>query len=212
MLDLKKKEGQTMQEIPRSGEIYRHFKNKLYQIITVAKHTETNEDMVIYQALYGSFETYARPLSMFLSKVDSQKYPDATQTYRFEKVAHSDLCKPNDVPVVEESDPMPHQKTNSVAQHASAPNVTAPTDVNTASNEEDLSGVNPNLLAILDTDTYEQKYKLLCNMRDDMDDRLINDLSVALDIAVDDGPIERRYEQLKSALATLCKYEVNRLR
>ncbi|MCF2641620.1 DUF1653 domain-containing protein [Roseburia hominis] len=201
-----------MQEIPRSGEIYRHFKNKLYQIITVAKHTETNEDMVIYQALYGSFETYARPLSMFLSKVDSQKYPDATQTYRFEKVAHSDLCKPNDVPVVEESDPMPHQKTNSVAQHASAPNVTAPTDVNTASNEEDLSGVNPNLLAILDTDTYEQKYKLLCNMRDDMDDRLINDLSVALDIAVDDGPIERRYEQLKSALATLCKYEVNRLR
>ena len=201
-----------MQEIPRSGEIYRHFKNKLYQIITVAKHTETNEDMVIYQALYGSFETYARPLSMFLSKVDSQKYPDATQTYRFEKVAHSDLCKPNDVPVVEESDPMPHQKTNSVAQQASAPNVTAPTDVNTASNEEDLSGVNPNLLAILDTDTYEQKYKLLCNMRDDMDDRLINDLSVALDIAVDDGPIERRYEQLKSALATLCKYEVNRLR
>lgn len=201
-----------MQEIPRSGEIYRHFKNKLYQIITVAKHTETNEDMVIYQALYGSFEAYARPLSMFLSKVDSQKYPDATQTYRFEKVAHSDLCKPNDVPVVEESDPMPHQKTNSVAQHASAPNVTAPTDVNTASNEEDLSGVNPNLLAILDTDTYEQKYKLLCNMRDDMDDRLINDLSVALDIAVDDGPIERRYEQLKSALATLCKYEVNRLR
>ena len=201
-----------MQEIPRSGEIYRHFKNKLYQIITVAKHTETNEDMVIYQALYGTFGIYARPLTMFLSKVDSEKYPNATQTYRFEKVESSDLCKPNDTPVAEASAQTPQQKTNSVAQHAPVPNATAPTEVNPANNEEDLSGVNPNLLAILDTDTYEQKYKLLCNMRDDMDDRLINDLSVALDIAVDDGPIERRYEQLKSALATLCKYEVNRLR
>ena len=60
--------------------------------------------------------------------------------------------------------------------------------------------------------TYEEKYKLLCDLRSDIDDRLINDLSVALDIAVDNGPVDKRYEQLKSALATLCKYEVHRLR
>ena len=203
-----------MPEIPRSGEIYRHFKNKLYQIITVAKHTETNEDMVIYQALYGTFETYARPLAMFLSKVDSEKYPNVTQTYRFEKVAPSDLCKPGETPIAEAAVQTTQPKPNPIVQHDSAPNTATPAKVSPASDEEDedLSGVNPNLLAILDTDTYEQKYKLLCNMRDDMDDRLINDLSVALDIAVDDGPIEQRYEQLKSALATLCKYEVSRLR
>ena len=203
-----------MPEIPKPGEIYRHFKNKLYQIITVAKHTETNEDMVIYQALYGTFETYARPLAMFLSKVDSEKYPNVTQTYRFEKVAPSDLCKPDEAPIAEASVKTTQQKPNPIVQHDSAPDTATPAKVSPASNEEDedLSGVNPNLLAILDTDTYEQKYKLLCNMRDDMDDRLINDLSVALDIAVDDGPIEQRYEQLKSALATLCKYEVSRLR
>ena len=49
-------------------------------------------------------------------------------------------------------------------------------------------------------------------MQGDMTDRLINDLAVALDIAVDDGPVDQRYEKLKSALAMLCKSEVNRLR
>ena len=61
-------------------------------------------------------------------------------------------------------------------------------------------------------DKTKEKYKLLCDLRSDIDDRLINDLSVALDIAVDNGPVDKRYEQLKSALATLCKYEVHRLR
>ena len=77
-----------MRALPKSGEIWVHFKgeDKKYLIITVATHTETHKQFVVYKALYGDFKDYIRPLDMFMSEVDRQKYPDVSQKYRFEKL------------------------------------------------------------------------------------------------------------------------------
>ena len=68
---------------PKKGEIYRHFKGNVITILEIAKHTETLEEMVVYM---HDGEIWVRPMEMFLSKVDHEKYPDVNQEYRFEKV------------------------------------------------------------------------------------------------------------------------------
>ncbi len=49
---------------------YKHYKGKEYEVLGVAKHSETLEDLVIYQALYGKKQIWVRPLNMFLEKVE----------------------------------------------------------------------------------------------------------------------------------------------
>ena len=49
---------------------YRHYKGKDYEVIGVAKHSETLEELVVYRALYGNFDLWVRPAKMFLEEIE----------------------------------------------------------------------------------------------------------------------------------------------
>lgn len=68
------------------GDIYVHFKGMEYIIENVACHTESGEQLVIYRALYSPYTVYARPIEMFLSPVDKEKYPESKKEYRFTRI------------------------------------------------------------------------------------------------------------------------------
>lgn len=193
-----------MDRIPKSGEIYRHFKDKLYQIVTVAKHSETGELLVIYQALYGDFGVYARPLEMFVSEVDHKKYPDVTQKYRFEKVelAGETVCQ-------EEEDKMTVAEKQNTPAHKSE----VEQNVNSEEKEEDgIDGINPKILEFLDTDDFDERYNILVSLQDEITDQMINTFAVALDVVIPEGKTEDRYDALKLCLRTRQRYESSRLR
>lgn len=66
--------------------IYRHFKGNLYLVEDICIHSETQEEYVLYRALYGDCRRYIRPKDMFLSTLDEEKKAIYQQTYRFELV------------------------------------------------------------------------------------------------------------------------------
>lgn len=74
-----------MREI-QIGRIYRHFKGDYYLVEGIAHCSETGAPHVIYRKLYGDGSLWIRPMDAFLSNVDREKYPNATQDYRFQLV------------------------------------------------------------------------------------------------------------------------------
>ncbi len=76
----------TILEDSNNPTIFRHFKNKYYQILTIAKDSNTLDDIVVYKAMYGDYGIWIRDAKDFFSNVDKLKYKDVSQIKRFQIV------------------------------------------------------------------------------------------------------------------------------
>lgn len=204
-----------MRPNPRPQEIYRHFKGNIYQIITLARHSENGMKMVVYQQLYAPYEVYVRPLEMFMSKIDARKYPNETQIYRFEKI---DIRGEENATQKETSSEtltrvLNRGKTQSAP--ASEEQKTTLVEVNVSGNvqpsEEEFT-LDQGLVEFLDADTYEKKLKILSTLHPRITDAMIDTMAVSLDTEVKEGDIETRYNEIKNCLMTMERFECNRLR
>lgn len=208
-----------MERRPKPGEKYRHFKNKLYQVITVAKHSETGEELVIYQALYGDFGVYARPLAMFVSEVDHVKYPQVQQKYRFELVedqtaedSAADAAKTEGETESNTTDDAIVADRN-VSQSAGADSDEKQDEFAVKSEAHAEPQVEPKLMEFLEADSFQEKYNILVSMQDIITDSMIDTMAVVMDVVIPEGDIEKRYDDLKYTIRTRQQYEyANRLR
>ncbi len=223
-----------MDRIPKPGEFYRHFKDKLYQIVALCEHSETGETLVVYQALYGDFRTYARPLDMFTSEVDRQKYPDVTQKYRFEQVEFvrgGNTFTPQKVeaaaadsrlsPSFPDSLSTPHQ-TKQEEEDSDFEDVSLRDDlikpmdisqsVDIREDEEESVPLSPILLSFIEADTYEAKLEALHHMRGKVSQDDLGIIYVALDMKKVEGSVDVQLEAVEQILRMQRHYDGGHLR
>lgn len=195
--------------MPRAQEIYRHFKGNLYQVQAVAEHTETGEQLVIYQALYGDFKVYARPLDMFTGLVDREKYPDADQVFRFQlqgPEAGRQTAQIRDNPATISLSEM---ESAGERENADAPDLTAEGVSEMWETEE--PAIDPLVLEFLDARTYEQRLNVLAALHHRITNEMITTMSLCCDIEVEGDDVEQRYEELKQCLMMKERFEIKRL-
>ncbi|MBD5523862.1 MAG: DUF1653 domain-containing protein [Lachnospiraceae bacterium] len=214
-----------MRPNPKPLEMYRHFKGNIYQIRCLAKHSETGEMMVVYQAMYDTFQIYVRPLDMFMEEVDRAKYPDVKQRYRFELLQDMELSLSAQEESFRQTETAEREKSviqtepqedKAVHEQIKTPEHTLPESVQQEQVQTDESNeqinIDPLVMDFLDADTYEQRLNILAALRHRITDEMINTMAVAVDLEIKDGDVEERYEELKNCLLTFEKYEGNRLR
>ena len=242
-----------MREKPRPQELYRHFKGMLYQIVTIAIHSETREEMVVYQALYGDFKTYVRPIDMFMSEVDRNKYPDVAQKMRFEKVDASQLQAEQPSAAANKAFEIKEDKNMDMSDKKADKQVVSPetngddrvvkpdrslfglnfpkkentpapftfdktppkeSAVMSKSIEEEAEDLNldPLVIQFMDADLAVDKNDILTKLRPTITNDMIDIMALSLGVVVKEGDVYDRFNDLRTCLTTMEKYESTRLR
>ena len=191
------------ERIVRPGEFYRHFKNKLYQIVAVARHSETGESMVVYQALYGDYGVYVRPYDMFTSEVDHEKYPEVTQQWRFERVE-------------------PERNAAGMAagcgQAAAGNGQVAAGTGQVAGNRQDSRRYyadrtpDPAFLQFLDTEDFDLRMECLKALEERVTQQELDSIYLVLDMKPEQGSLQEQLYAVRRFLTMQKRYDGSRLR
>ena len=203
-----------MRDNPKPYEIYRHFKGNTYQILAIAKDSEDGHLIVVYQALYGSYEIYARDLVQFMSPVDRIKYPEAEAQYRFTKVDSAQ-------PTVNDKNGHSYSQSDTKTDTGNSDSRSNPqmdtghfeskSDVNVnveyqssqsdektnAGHQDEQSDVksdagyqmDPQVEAFLDADSYEEKLNILAGLHRRITDDMLKIMALTMDIELNPGSL-----------------------
>ncbi|MBF1026584.1 MAG: DUF1653 domain-containing protein [Lachnospiraceae bacterium] len=204
---------------PRPQEIYRHFKGRLYQVLTLARHSETGEVLVVYQALYGDYDVFARPLSMFCSEVDAVKYPGAMQKERFQlwkgsEEAHALFAGESPVTGNRETrakQPEEDRETRAMQPDGIFSQKEKPAEPSVQVAEEEVQ-LDPRLLRFLDANRMEEKMEILDSMQGDVTDEMIDIMAISLDTEIVSGEASERIAALRETIQMRLRFESSRLR
>ena len=200
-----------MRDNPKPFEVYRHFKGNNYQILAVAKDSEDGHLIVVYQALYGLYEVYARDLTQFMSPVDHVKYPDVTAQYRFTRIEPtSDTGSRNNC---EATDKTIKVISGTAIEPISGSNIEEVGEaIGIKNSEPEVSSyqMDPMVEAFLDADAYEEKINILAGLKNRITDEMLQIMAVTMDIELNSESTQDRYKELMSCLSIKEKFEVER--
>lgn len=198
------------ERIVRPGEFYRHFKNKLYQIVAVARHSETGESMVVYQALYGDYGVYVRPYDMFTSEVDHEKYPEVTQQWRFERVEPEQNAAGMAVGC--------GQAAMGNGQAAAGNGQVAAGTGQVAGNRQDSRRYyadrtpDPAFLQFLDTEDFDLRMECLKALDERVTQQELDSIYLVLDMKPEQGSLQEQLYAVRRFLTMQKRYDGSRLR
>lgn len=186
------------------GQVYRHFKGNVYEVIALAVNADNREEVVVYKSL-NKDKVFVRSYRGFVSEVNKEKYPDVAQKYRFELVSDKEPEELADIEAEldEAADNGYFPGYNGSTRQAPAVGeAEAPKAASTADGE-----VNPMLMQFLETKSFDEKLQILRRMESEMTDKLLDDMAASLDVVIHDGEISDRIRELKTCLTTFDKFD-----
>ncbi|MBR4753950.1 MAG: DUF1653 domain-containing protein [Lachnospiraceae bacterium] len=192
------------------GQVYRHFKGNVYEVVALAVNADNREEVVVYRALNRD-KVFVRSYRGFVSEVNKEKYPDVTQKYRFELVSDKEpeeAEEPEELADIEAESDEPADKGYFPGYNGSTKKAPAVGEVKAEEPAAAPEGdVNPMLMQFLETKSFDEKLQILRRMESEMTDKLLDDMAASLDVVIHDGELSDRIRELKTCLSTFNKFD-----